>query len=304
MMGLLKWKKAKKEPEAVHSIEGNTSEKNEKNLEFNDTSSIYSVEALQYTGLRTRFELTRRKEVGRQHSIEKPWLENKKNMKADKWSYRIFLGIVILGIIGMCAGIALMLLPAFQGPKYCLILDENFSNGLNKNVWTHERQVRGFYTNEFEWLTDSANNSFVENGILYIVPTYTSDAFGNDPNVIFNGKTLNLTQEGVCTAAQKTDTYCAAHSNATLGTVLPPIQSARLTTNLSHTIQFGKVEVKARMPTGDYIWPSIRLEPSQNVYGEFPASGEISIFEGRGNQATKQTDQMNNARVSGLHWGE
>ena len=38
--------------------------------------------------------------------------------------------------------------------------------------------------------TDFANNSFVQDGMLYIVPTLTSDAIGSD--AIFNGYTYNI----------------------------------------------------------------------------------------------------------------
>ena len=39
--------------------------------------------------------------------------------------------------------------------------------------------------------TASSNNSFVEDGKLYIVPTLTSDVIGS--NAIFNGYTYNIT---------------------------------------------------------------------------------------------------------------
>lgn len=35
-----------------------------------------------------------------------------------------------------------------------------------------------------------------------------------------------------------------------MGVILPPVQSARLSTKLSHSIRYGKVELEARMPTG------------------------------------------------------
>ena len=38
--------------------------------------------------------------------------------------------------------------------------------------------------------TNSPNNSFVEDGMLYIVPTLTSDVIGADN--IFNGYTYNI----------------------------------------------------------------------------------------------------------------
>ena len=51
---------------------------------------------------------------------------------------------------------------------------------------------------EFEMATNSPNNSFVEDGKLYIVPTLTSDVIGRQ-NVL-NGYTYNITG---CTNANR-----------------------------------------------------------------------------------------------------
>jgi hypothetical protein len=91
--------------------------------------------------------------------------------------------------------------------------------------------------------TDSPTNSFVQDGKLYIIPTLTSDAIGKD--AVFNGYTYNLTG---CTNEKWQD--CGVVSNSTTGIVINPVQSARLTTRKSHSIQFGKVEVVAKIPRG------------------------------------------------------
>lgn len=131
------------------------------------------------------------------------------------------------------------------------------------------------------------------------MPTLTSDALGEE--AIVNGHTLNLTQAGTCTAVNKTDAWCAAASNTTKGTILPPVQSARLRTK--RTLKYGKVEVEARMPTGDWIWPAIWMMPNNSVYGDWPKSGEIDIVESKGNPATQRSDQLANSVRSSLHWG-
>lgn len=107
---------------------------------------------------------------------------------------------------------------------------------------------------EFEMTTDSPNNSFVEDGKLYIVPTLSSDIYGMD--AIMDNYVLNLTAQGICTGDKVAD--CVIGSNNTWGnySVLPPISSARLTTKLSKSIKYGRVEVQAKMPTGDWIWPA------------------------------------------------
>ncbi len=84
-----------------------------------------------------------------------------------------------------------------------------------------------------------------------------------------------------CTAANFTS--CTITSNASTGSVLPPVRSARLTTQLSRNIQFGRVEIRARMPRGDWLWPALWMMPVNETYGPWPASGEIDIIEARGN---------------------
>jgi beta-glucanase (GH16 family) len=91
--------------------------------------------------------------------------------------------------------------------------------------------------------TGSSNNSFIQNSQLYIVPTLTSDVIGR--NAIFDGYTYNLTG---CTNTNLT--ACGVVSNGTTGTVINPAMSARISTKGKRSIRYGKVEVRAKLPTG------------------------------------------------------
>lgn len=55
--------------------------------------------------------------------------------------------------------------------------------------------------------------------------------------------------------------------------------SARLTTQGKGNWLFGKVEVRAKLPTGRGTWPAIWMMPAENTYGGWPKSGEIDIME-------------------------
>jgi hypothetical protein len=46
---------------------------------------------------------------------------------------------------------------------------------------------------EFEMTTNSPNNSFVQNGMLYIMPTLTSLSIPGGNASVFNGFTYNIT---------------------------------------------------------------------------------------------------------------
>lgn len=95
---------------------------------------------------------------------------------------------------------------------------------------------------------------------------------------------------------------CSAVSNITTGQIINPVRSARLNTKGKKTIKYGRVEVVARMPLGDWLWPAIWMMPQDSVYGPWPKSGEIDIVEGRGNDARKYP-LGDNHLSSALHWG-
>jgi beta-glucanase (GH16 family) len=143
--------------------------------------------------------------------------------------------------------------------------------------------------------TASSNNSWVENGMLYLMPTLTSDIIGQD--AIFNGHMYNLTG---CTNVNQT--ACGVVSNSTAGTVINPVMSARITTQKTRSIRFGRVEVRAKNPRGDWLWPAIWMLPKDNTYGPWPMSGEIDIMESRGNGPKYKKQGTNFVRGS-LNWG-
>jgi beta-glucanase (GH16 family) len=51
----------------------------------------------------------------------------------------------------------------------------------------------------------------------------------------------------------------------------------------SFTFQYGRVEIVAQLPKGDWLWPAIWFLPAHNEFGNWPASGEIDLVESRGN---------------------
>ena len=55
--------------------------------------------------------------------------------------------------------------------------------------------------------------------------------------------------------------------------------SARLTSKDKGDFRYGRFEVRARLPEGRGTWPAIWMLPTDQVYGGWPASGEIDIME-------------------------
>lgn len=55
--------------------------------------------------------------------------------------------------------------------------------------------------------------------------------------------------------------------------------STRLVTRNKMDVLYGRIEVKAKLPTGKGTWPAIWMLPTDRTYGDWPKSGEIDIME-------------------------
>ncbi|MDX1419953.1 MAG: glycoside hydrolase family 16 protein [Rubricoccaceae bacterium] len=68
------------------------------------------------------------------------------------------------------------------------------------------------------------------------------------------------------------------------GVVDSTYTSARIRTLGKGDWTYGRFEVKAKLPTGQGLWPAIWLLFSEPTYGEWAASGEIDIMEAVGSE--------------------
>jgi beta-glucanase (GH16 family) len=136
----------------------------------------------------------------------------------------------------------------------------------------------------------------VENGNLYIKATL------QDATLVEKNATINLLQAGTCTSDQFSDCVAATNTYPGNASIVPPTKSGRLNSKKGATIKYGRLEVTAKMPVGDWLWPAIWMLPVNNTYGAWPESGEIDIVESRGNNHT-YAQGGNNIASSALHWG-
>lgn len=120
--------------------------------------------------------------------------------------------------------------------------------------------------------------------------------------MIEKDSTIDLLKDGTCTSTLARD--CIAVTNTTVGnaTIVPPTKSGRLNTKAGASIKYGRVEVTAKLPQGDWLWPAIWMMPVEDTYGTWPRSGEIDIMESRGNNHS-YAQGGNNIISSALHWG-
>lgn len=58
--------------------------------------------------------------------------------------------------------------------------------------------------------------------------------------------------------------------------------SGKITTKDKFSVKYGRVDFRAKMPTGVGVWPAMWMLSNDARYGSWPLSGEIDVFEGRG----------------------
>ncbi|HEV3439419.1 MAG TPA: glycoside hydrolase family 16 protein, partial [Gemmata sp.] len=51
--------------------------------------------------------------------------------------------------------------------------------------------------------------------------------------------------------------------------------------------KYGRFEFRAKLPTGQGIWPALWMLPQDEKYGPWPSSGEIDVLEVKGQEPTK-----------------
>jgi len=63
--------------------------------------------------------------------------------------------------------------------------------------------------------------------------------------------------------------------------------STRMRTLNKGEWKFGRIEMRAKLPSGQGLWPAFWMLPTDNVYGGWAASGEIDIMELVGHQPNR-----------------
>lgn len=255
-------------------------------------------------------------------AVPKPWLTAKNpRARISYWTVYVMLFVGIAVSVIQCIFVYKNALLDRQ--PLCLVLDENFDT-FDEDLWLREVDISGFGNGQFDMTTGSSRNSFVKDGFLHIVPTLTENDIGADKvmgNFVYNatGCTFNDTapdggwiyhDDG--SRDFDSESYyrsCSAISNATEHKVIRPAQSARLSTlkaaragRKGASIRTGRVEVRAKLPHGDWLWPAIWMMPVDSVYGPWPRSGEIDMVESRGN-SLRYTARGSNYVQGSLNWG-
>ncbi|XP_029678769.1 beta-1,3-glucan-binding protein-like isoform X3 [Formica exsecta] len=160
-----------------------------------------------------------------------------------------------------------------ETPTGRLLLEDNF-NSFNASLWKREIKMPLKPDYEFCVYHDENYQQLVQidNGQLFIKPAILEDLYGEN---VYGKLQLNR-----CTSTNADECLRQALSYS----ILPPIISARLTTKERFVLRYGKIEIRARFPQGDWLYPEMWLEPKYSTYGANYASGRVLLGISRGNE--------------------
>lgn len=157
-----------------------------------------------------------------------------------------------------------------------LLFEDNFDY-VDTSKWKFENTLAGGGNSEFQWYPGKDDrNVFTRDGNIHFVPTLTSDAY--DENFLTSGHVVIPPNE--CTQSN----WYGCDRQGSRDHIINPIRSTKIYTRESFAFKFGVVEIRAKLPAGDWLWPALWLMPKDSVYGGWPRSGEIDLMEGRGNR--------------------
>lgn len=183
-----------------------------------------------------------------------------------------------------------------------LIFKDEF-DFLDMKKWKHDLTMSGGGNWEFQLYHNNRSNSFVQDGVLFIKPTLTENRIGRE-NLNGNNYVMDMWGGSPVDQCTGNNFYGCSRTAGAGGNMLNPIQSAKLTTVNSFSFKYGRVEIVAKLPRGDWLWPALWMLPAGNAYGMWPASGEIDIMESRGNtDYPASADGGVESFGSTLHWG-
>ncbi|XP_075233807.1 beta-1,3-glucan-binding protein-like isoform X2 [Lycorma delicatula] len=148
------------------------------------------------------------------------------------------------------------------------LLEDNF-NKFDNQKWRNTIKISSQEDEEFVVYNNKKENFYFSDGKLYIRPTLMND------HEVVSGS-LNLKK---CTGYYGS-TECKRTAESY--NILPPVFSAQITSKIS--FKYGIIEIRAKLPQGDWIVPQIYLEPKYKEYGQMFNSGRMVIIKSNGNK--------------------
>ena len=136
--------------------------------------------------------------------------------------------------------------------------DDFEGNSIDRSKWSNEVNGYGGGNNELQYYSAAPKYAFVKDGNLNI-------SVYRDAHTTSDGKTQ-------------------------------PYSSARLHTRYRGEWTYGRIEIRAKIPSGEGIWPALWMLPTNSPYGGWASGGEIDIVESKGSAGNKT--------IGTLHFGD
>ncbi|XP_073843544.1 gram-negative bacteria binding protein 1 [Musca autumnalis] len=168
--------------------------------------------------------------------------------------------------------------------KHCkgdLLFEDNFDR-LDEHRWINEVRIPIRTTTDDEFVMYNGT-AYVDGGVLKITPT------------LYDG---SINRDRVNLGNRCTDKFDKCHLEAKPNFYIPPIVSGRINSKDSFNFKYGRIEIRAKVPKGDWLVPLLLLEPNAMRYGDTQyKSGQIRVAFLRGNKELK----WNNVEIDGSH---
>ena len=191
----------------------------------------------------------------------------------------MFSRLLILGLLGLTLNACTKAQGAVGDENSTLVWSDEFSGEtLDRTKWTPELSCWGGGNNERQCYVNSPETVRIENGhlILSALPqTHTGVEFPQD----WPERGEVITREYI---------------------------SGKVRTKGHAQWKYGRFEARIKLAKGQSLWPAFWMLPEENIYGEWPLSGEIDIMEAINLGAICETcaDNIENRSSAALHFGE
>jgi beta-glucanase (GH16 family) len=166
-------------------------------------------------------------------------------------------------VVGMSAWVAVIPTNQAAGPRdgWKLVWSDEFDGqAIDKAKWDFDvgngfydydagQWVSGWGNDELQYYTREPDNAFVKDGVLHI-------------------------------RALKESLNGCGYTSARLKT-------RKRGGNALFSQKYGRFEFRAKLPTGQGVWPALWMLPQDEKYGGWPCSGEIDVMEARGQEPNK-----------------
>ena len=143
--------------------------------------------------------------------------------------------------------------PTDLGARYELVWSDEFDGtSVDDSKWSYDLgdgcqispDLCGWGNNELQYYTNREENVRVSDGLLRI------------------------------TARKESPLYLNQHQYT----------STRMVTKNKGDWRYGRLDIRAKLPVGQGLWPAIWMLSTDNTYGDWPRSGEIDIMENIGSE--------------------